>query len=216
MTLPKSYRAFLQTFGTGTYNGVICVNAPDDVVLKEFAEHEFWELEGAPITQEQIGQCIALANSIDGDFLAIHADVDGLILLPRHSDKIEVFKISKGDFRVTLDAVCIRLYSDYKPTECYFGSYLNVKHKFMRHYPEDGRPDIVRQFKASFKYDFLIEGEYACLVFLSRLGGYVRFNYGGFEVGAISMEVVVVYDDDGRDVFNDVMDFLRRHKCIET
>ncbi len=99
--LPKfsqPYIDFMKTYGSGTYDGAICINIPDFNILKDFVEYYFWEYIDAPITKEQLHECVVIGNSIDGDYIAIHAKVKGYILLPRGSDIIELFPYVNENF----------------------------------------------------------------------------------------------------------------------
>ncbi|MFD1903184.1 hypothetical protein ACFSQ7_02095 [Paenibacillus rhizoplanae] len=80
---PPAYTKFLQQYGEGTYRGWINVQAPDPEVLRPFAEYGLWEHdEDSPITEQQIGECTAIGTTVDGDFLAVHPGVNGLLWLP--------------------------------------------------------------------------------------------------------------------------------------
>ncbi|MDE6364537.1 MAG: hypothetical protein K2L86_09825, partial [Lachnospiraceae bacterium] len=103
LKLPQPYCDFMKTYGVGTYSGVICIDSPDFHVLDNYSAYDFWQHENAPITREQIEECAVIGNSIDGDYIAIHPNLDGYILLPRHSDTISFFPYSDESF---IDIVC--------------------------------------------------------------------------------------------------------------
>ncbi|OAB41977.1 hypothetical protein [Paenibacillus glacialis] len=81
---PPGYLQFLGQFGEGTYRGWMNVQLPDMEVLKPFAEYDLWEHdEDSPITAQQIGQCVAIGTTVDGDFLVLHRETAQLLWLPR-------------------------------------------------------------------------------------------------------------------------------------
>lgn len=205
LPLPSAYREFLETFGIGTYGGALCISFPDTEVLKEFVSYGFWLHENAPITQEELGECVVLGNSIDGDFLAIHPKVTGLILLPRHDEYIKVFPFKATAFLTVLDEVFVHLYQD--NAIAYFEPANGGKHKFM-HLPEKKLPDLAQRFKSAFSSDFLIENQFVCIVFLLPMGGYVRFNY------AIGSEVAIFYDEEELGFAEDVIAFFSANGCV--
>jgi len=208
LTLPPTYCHFLETCGEGTYCGNLDIGFPDEVVLQTFASYDFWNHDNAPITKTQIGECISLGCSVDGDYLAIHADVDGLIMLPRGSDEISLFKFDKSDFCSTLDAVFTCLYGE-DPGDTYFEP-SNPDEKFVRLRSFGDLHSLARSFKSAFAYDFLIEDEkYTCQVFILDLGGSVRFNLAG------GLEVVIRYSNSGWETYSKVRDFFNRNSCVE-
>lgn len=77
LRFPRPYREFMKRCGV-----VICIDMPDFDVLRTYAECDFWEYEGAPIAREHLYECVVIAHSIDGDYIAVHAKVKGYILLP--------------------------------------------------------------------------------------------------------------------------------------
>ncbi|MCL2580236.1 MAG: SMI1/KNR4 family protein [Oscillospiraceae bacterium] len=201
-SLPASYKGFLKTFGEGTYNGAVYICFPNDTLLKEneFARYDFWQHEEAPITQTQIEECVCLAQSVDGDMLIIHKSVNGLVLLPRHSDQITLFPIDLYDFRLTIDNVIKQLFTDNEIDACYFEN--SPKSKFM-YSRLDNVHDFIRLFKSRFVCDFLIENKYNCNIFLLSMGGFVRFSLNNYS------EAAIFYDDEGLSVFEDVVKFLQ-------
>mgnify|MGYP002508805009 CR=1 FL=1 len=62
LKLPRPYRDFMKTYGDGTYSGVICINLPDFHILNNYSQYDFWQYETAPITQEQIEECVVTSN----------------------------------------------------------------------------------------------------------------------------------------------------------
>ncbi|MCM1551582.1 MAG: SMI1/KNR4 family protein [Butyrivibrio sp.] len=200
---PKPYRDFMKTYGVGTYGGAICISAPDFDILQDSEECGFWQYEGAPITQEQFSECVVIGNSIDGDYIALHALIDGYILLPRGSDIIQLFPYDEA-FICTINRIGNFLYED--SLEDYFepvgSSYLFLRAAY-------GTPQILAErFQAAFGSDYLIENEYACEVFLIHMGGYVRFNL------AYGFEVAVFYSDYGVECFERVKEFLHENGCV--
>lgn len=201
--LPQSYRDFMKAYGSGTYGGAICINFPDFEILNKYAENDFWEYEDSPIRREQMKECVVIGNSIDGDYIAIHAGVDGYLILPRGSDEIKSFPCCNEDFLCTINKMGYSLYGE--DLYDYFEPAGN-KHMFMHCFGKNMHK-IIRRFKAAFQSDYLIENEYTCEVFLIRMGGYVRFNlsYGS--------EVVIYYSDYGMAHFEKVKSFLIENGC---
>ncbi len=66
---------------------------------------------------------------------------------------------------------------------------------------------LSKRFKAAFQYDYLIENEYICKVFLYRMGGYVRFNY------AYSTEVTIFYNEYGFEYYQEIKKYLNENGC---
>lgn len=203
LKFPQPYSDFMKTYGSGTYSGAICINIPDFNILKDFAEYDFWEYKDAPITKEQLHKCVVIGNSIDGDYIAIHAKVNGYILLPRGSDNIELFPYDNENFSCTLNKIGKFLYDEDLPN--YFEPAGNNQ-VFLRA-SDRNIHGLAEQFKTIFRSDYLIENEYICEVFLIRMGGYVRFNL------ACGFEVAVFYSDYGLACFEEVKKFLNENGC---
>jgi len=210
--LPRSYKQFLETFGTGTYAGTIVIDIPDERI-KESELHDFWEHKNSPISKEEVGECLCLANSIDGDFLAMHKNYDGLILLPRYSEIITVFPIDKNDFRLTLNCVFKHLYNEDTASYYYFEPTISTNHKFMFAQSENIY-HLIQELKSNFSIDYLVEDQYICKIFLHSMGGYVRFNLSVLQYGVKKVEVAIIYTDGGINVFSGVVGFLQRHGAI--
>ncbi len=203
LKLPRPYRDFMKTYGDGTYSGVICINLPDFHILNNYSQYDFWQYETAPITQEQIEECVVIGNSIDGDYIAIHRTLNGYILLPRHSDMIEFFPYSNKPFLSTICKIGYALYDEaldnyFEPT--------GAKHLFLKYY-QHNLHGLSKRFKAAFQYDYLIENEYICKVFLYRMGDYVRFNY------AYSTEVTIFYNEYGFEYYQEIKKYLNENGC---
>lgn len=203
--LPQAYRDFMKTYGDGTYSGVICINCPDFELLDKYAEDDFWEYDGAPIRREQMKECVVIGNSIDGDYIAIHDDVDGYILLPRQEDRITLFPYSNEDFLCTVNRIGEFLYNE--GLDDYFEPGVS-KYMFMYCRGKKMHP-IIERFKAAFPCDYLVENEYVCEVFLFRMGGYVSFRHSG---GGGS-EIVIYYSDYGMTYVEQVKRFLNENGC---
>jgi hypothetical protein len=102
--LPADYRAFMTTFGIGTYSGLIDFWDPKDIPARTrqlrriWAEHWWWAehsdffgLESADVAT----QSIALATTIDGDEIVLCPPAqNNLLVLPRHDDVI--YKMPSG------------------------------------------------------------------------------------------------------------------------
>ncbi|MFK0523060.1 SMI1/KNR4 family protein [Paenibacillus illinoisensis] len=98
VSLPASYRQWLEQYGEGTYSGWMNIQRPDQEVLKPFAEYDFWmHTEDTPVSLDQLKECISLGSSVDGDFLAIHPEIDGLLWLPRHDEQITLWEHTESE-----------------------------------------------------------------------------------------------------------------------
>ena len=96
ISFPPGYLRFLRRFGEGTYRGWMNVQLPDTEVLKPFAEYDLWEHDAdSPITQQQIGECIAIGTTVDGDFLAVHPQTAQLLWLPRHDEYLKAVSLQE-------------------------------------------------------------------------------------------------------------------------
>lgn len=199
LKLPQPYCDFMKTYGDGTYGGVICINCPDFQLLKEYAAYDFWEHENAPITKAQTAECIVIGNSIDGDYIALHPDRDGYILLPRHSDIISFFPFHDEPFLDTIRKISDLLYAEPWKDYDYFEP-AGAHYLFLHKYKSDLHK-MAKQFQAAFDYDYLIEDEYTCKVFLLRMGGYIRFNFS-------CSEIAIFYFDYGLASFQETKNFL--------
>ena len=203
LKFPQPYIDFMKNYGSGTYGGAICINFPDFNILKDFAEYDFWEYKDAPITKEQLHECVVIGNSIDGDYIAIHAKVKGYILLSRGSDIIELFPYANENFICTINKIGKFLYGE--DLKNYFEPVEN-NHVFFRT-TDRNIHGLAEQFKTIFRGDYLIENKYICEVFLIDMGGYIRFNL------AYGFEVAVFYSDYGLAYFEKVKKFLNENGC---
>ena len=203
LKFPQPYRNFMKTYGDGTYGGAICIYRPDFNLLKNYAEYDFWEYDNSPIRREQMKECVVIGNSIDGDYIAVHRDVDGYIMLPRHSEQIELFPDKDEDFLCTIGKIGYSLYEE--DLENYFEP-AGSNYMFL-HYSGKDMHDLIRRFKAVFKNDYLIENEYTCKVFFASMGGYVRFSLSK------GYEIAVFYSDYGFAYFEKVKEYLNGNGC---
>jgi len=88
---PPGYAKFVTEFGEGAYCDLVRVYLPQRVVkdLKEFrqrvVEYFLWD-EGKPLlSPEQVGECVSIADTYEGDELVFHPSKPSqLYLLPRH------------------------------------------------------------------------------------------------------------------------------------
>lgn len=94
---PQGYLRFLRRFGEGTYRGWLNVQLPNAEVLKPFVEYGLWEHdENSPISEQQIGECIVIGTTVDGDFLAVHPQTARLLWLPRHAEHVKAISCRHG------------------------------------------------------------------------------------------------------------------------
>lgn len=212
LRFPPSYRSFLTRYGQGTYGGWVNVTSPDPDVLQPFAEYDFWlHDEDSPITQEQIKECVSIGTSIDGDFLAVHPQTDGILWLPRHDEIITLKPCGEDLFTNTLDRIYLDAYKQASTAPPYFEPWNDTRlHAFFRFVPlEGGLPmtELASLCKARFQPDLVVEDEYSCKIFLQALGGYLRFNY------AIGTEIAAFYEKDRSKQYEDMASFLQQHGC---
>lgn len=210
--LPEAYIRFLSQYGQGTYRGWLNVQLPDPGVLQPFVEYDLWEHdELSPITQLQIKECVSIGTTIDGDFLAIHPNVDGIVWLPRHSDEITVKLSGDSDYTVTLDRIYQGAHGNSNTESTYFEPWNDSrKHVFFRFTPGveyPALPDLGKQCKERYKPDLLIENEYTCKLFIHSLGGFLRLNY------ANGREIAVQYEADQQNLFEEISSFLLQNHC---
>ncbi|MFD0715437.1 SMI1/KNR4 family protein [Paenibacillus sp. GCM10027626] len=210
---PDDYIRFLAQYGEGTYKGWLNVQAPDPDVLPPFVEYGFWEHdETCPITEEQIGQCISIGTTIDGDFLAVHPDVDGVLWLPRHSERIAAKPAAEPDYTAFLDRIYYEAYGDAEHVPAYFEPWNATRQHAFFHFTAEGdrrlaMHDLGQRCKERFGPDLVIENEYTGILFFQSMGGYVRFNY------AYEREIAVFYEPDSGTLFDEMMQFLKRNHC---
>jgi len=212
VVFPDGYARFLQQYGEGTYRGWMNIQAPDIEVLRPFADYDIWEHdETSPITQEQIQQCVAIGTTIDGDFLAVHPQIEGILWLPRHSQYIETKAFKANSYTEILDQLYGEVYANDVEGLPYFEPWNGLqKHAFFLFTPEhesDTLPRLAKSAQEAFKPDFLINNSYTCKIFIRALGGYIRFNY------ANGREVAVFYEADAAVLFQDISKFLIRNHC---
>lgn len=195
VTLPRSYRSWLGTYGEGTYSGWMNVQRPDAEVLKPFAEYDFWlHDEEAPISQEQIGECISIGSSVDGDFLAIHSGVAGLLWLPRHDERIRLWHDMEEGFGEQLNRIYSDVYSDASLAEPrYFEPWNELRQHTFYHYAGAKQgglslQEVAQVFIARFEWDAILENQHTCKLFSASMGGYLRFNY------AYGSEIALFYE----------------------
>lgn len=200
---PQPYVDFMKTYGIGTYGGAICIGAPDFDILKNFAAYHFWKFKDAPISEEQFCECVVIGNSIDGDYIALHSQVEGYILFPRDSDVIKLFPYDEESFICSINEIGKFLYDE--DLENYFEP-VGTQSLFL-HTSRENTDALIEGFKTVFKGDYLIENEYICDVFLRRMGGYVQFNL------ALKSEIAVFYSDYGLACFEKVKKFLIDNGC---
>ncbi|GIP32706.1 hypothetical protein J2TS4_19160 [Paenibacillus sp. J2TS4] len=210
--LPPSYRFFLTQYGEGTYCGWVNVTRPDSEVLQPFAEYDFWlHDEECPVTQAQIRQCVSIGTSIDGDFLAVHPQIEGVLWFPRHAEKITLKPCGEDLFTHTLDRIYREEYKQNHFAPAFFEPWNDTRRHafFLFTYREGGlsMPALARLCKERFQPDLVFENEHTCQIFLQALGGYMRFNY------AYGMEIAVFYEEDRSTLYEEISLFLQQHNC---
>lgn len=213
---PPGYVQFLRRLGEGTYSGWMNVHLPDSEVLKPFADYELWEHdEDSPITAQQIGECVAIGTTVDGDFLAVHPETNQWLWLPRHSDHVMALKLQMRDqeeeYDIILDEIYRQVYGCAQEVSRYYEPWSGSRsHLFLRLPPgKNGLllPVLASMCSEDFPPDFSVETEYTCYLFYQGLGGYVRFNY------ANSQEVAVMYEQEGQQAFDVMKKWLLSKGC---
>lgn len=178
---PPAYTKFLQQYGEGTYRGWMNVQAPDPEVLRPFAEYGLWEHdEDSPITEQQIGECTAIGTTVDGDFLAVHPGVSGLLWLPRHAEQIQAIPLSAGEgeeavgYALILDGIYRRIYGRSQEESVYYEPWTGTReHVFLRMPPGAGQlalTELADLYRADHPPDLFIENPYVCYLFYRELG----------------------------------------------
>ncbi|WP_213653418.1 hypothetical protein [Paenibacillus vini] len=220
---PPGYLRFLRRFGEGTYRGWMNVQLPDPKVLKPFAEYELWEFdEDSPITEQQIGECIALGTTVDGDFLAVHPRTGGLLWLPRHAEQVMAISLQTLDqkqeddemYTLVLDEIYRQVYGRSPEEAVYYEPWTGTRnYLFFRLRPGQGQPslpELAEACRAEFPPDMTIETPFVCLLFYRKLGGYIRLNY------AYGQEVAVFYEQDEHQAFAVLEQWLLSKGCETT
>lgn len=214
---PPGYLQFLQCFGEGTYRGWMNVHLPDSEVLKPFPEYDLWEHdESSPITKLQIGQCIAIGTTVDGDFLAEHPETAQLLWLPRHEDALRALSIpmweqEEEQYGKVIDDIYRQVYGGSQVGPVYYEPWTDTKeHLFLRLPPTQEQftlSKLADMCREEFHPDLLIENEYTCMLFYQRLGGYIRFNL------AYSQEIAIIYEQQAQPLFDAMEQWLLSKGC---
>ncbi|WP_238655618.1 hypothetical protein [Paenibacillus piscarius] len=210
---PPAYLRFLQQYGEGTYRGWMNVQLPDPGVLRPFAEYGLWEHDAdSPITEQQIGECTAIGTTVDGDFLAVHPGVDGLLWLPRHAEQIQVIPLpsggqeDEGGYTLILDGIYRQMYGRSQEESVYYEPWTGTRqHLFLRMPPGAGQmmlTELAELCRADHPPDLVIENPYICYLFYRELGGYIRLNL------ANGQEVAVFYEQAAGQVFARLKEWL--------
>ncbi|QYK64488.1 SMI1/KNR4 family protein [Paenibacillus sp. S25] len=230
ITLPLPYVAFLTRYGPGTYCGLLMIERPDPQLLQSYTDYELWTHDdNCPITAQQLGECVVIGSSIDGDFLAIHPQVEGLLWLPRHSEIITTKTLDvQVPFTETLEHILQDEFGRTEPFPRYFEpvspdktatfllfSPLDTAEAYNPANPGDQALNfapaslqaLAQRFKQHFNSNLWIENEHICMAFLQTLGGYVRFNY------AYGREVAIIYEPKAIVLRDEILAFLQKEHC---
>ncbi|MFX3631758.1 MAG: hypothetical protein ACE3L7_11665 [Candidatus Pristimantibacillus sp.] len=217
-SFPPGYLRFLQRFGEGTYRGWMNINLPDNEVLIPFAEYDLWEHDSdSPITQQQIGQCISIGTTVDGDFLAVHPQTSQLLWLPRHAEHVKAISLQareqeeEGMYALVLDEIYLQVYGSNQEGAVYYEPWTGSQsHLFLRLPPGNDQlslPELAGMCREAFSPDLSVENQYTCYLFYRQLGGYVRFNY------ANKQEVAIMYEQDEQQAFVVMEQWLLSKGC---
>ncbi|KEO78707.1 SMI1/KNR4 family protein [Paenibacillus polymyxa] len=230
LTLPPPYVAFLTRYGPGTFCGLLVIEPPDAQLLQSYADYELWAHDdNCPITVQQLGECVVIGSSIDGDFLAVHPQVEGLLWLPRHSEVIAKKPLDvQVPFTDTLEHILQDEFGRIEPFPRYFEPVsLDRAATFLLFNPPEtaeacgsAHPNdqalqiapasiqvLAQRFKQHFDSHLWIENEHICMAFLQTLGGYVRFNY------AYGREVAIIYEPTAIALRDEILAFLQKEHC---
>ncbi|WP_334220772.1 SMI1/KNR4 family protein [Paenibacillus sp. JJ-100] len=208
--LPPTYQHWMQQYGEGTYSGWINIQRPDAEVLQPFAEYDLWEhTEQTVISQHQLQECVSIGSSVDGDFLAVHAGVDGLIWLPRHDEQITVWPSNDRSFAATLDQIYCGYYGRDEPySPAYYEPWNGERHPVFYHFTGKENGITMREMahlcKTDFTWDLVIENEYTCKLFKESIGGYIRFNI------ANGREIALFYENNHPTEAQEVDRFVQK------
>ncbi|KAF4323840.1 hypothetical protein G195_003035 [Phytophthora kernoviae 00238/432] len=111
--------------------------------------------QDTPVTQEQLKECISIGSSVDGDFLAIHSDVKGLLWLPRHDESMILWTCSEADFGETLDRIYCGYYHQDKPlAPAYFEPWNELRNHTFYHLANVERKDSMKALAELCKSKF--------------------------------------------------------------
>lgn len=213
---PPGYRQFIRHFGEGTYRGWMNVHAPDAEVLKPFAEYDLWEHDAdSPITQAQIGECIAIGSTVDGDFLAVHPQSNQLLWLPRHEEQLRAIVLAvatsedEKTYAQVMDEIYRQIYGSEPERAVYYESWtISSFHLFLRLPPGPlSLPELAGRCREAYPPDLTMENEYTGQLFYQQMGGYVRFNY------ANAQEVAIKYEEDAVQTFSSLKEWLVSQGC---
>lgn len=206
------------------------IEPPDAQLLQSYADYELWRHDdNCPITVQQLGECVVIGSSIDGDFLAVHPQVEGLLWLPRHSEVITKKPLDvQVPFTDTLEHILQDEFGRIEPFPRYFEPVsLDRAATFLLFNPPEteeacgsAHPNdqalqiapasiqvLAQRFKQHFDSNLWIENEHICMAFLQTLGGYVRFNY------AYGREVAIIYEPTAIALRDEILAFLQKEHC---
>ena len=90
--LPGGYREFVTTLGAGVMGGILRVFAPDPLegrqeLYREVTEDAWFFEPDETLTMEDALESIAIADSLDGDWVIFHPGTGRLHVLPRHDER---------------------------------------------------------------------------------------------------------------------------------
>lgn len=218
---PPGYLRFLQRYGEGTYRGWMNVHMPDAEVLKPFPDYGLWEHdEASPITEQQIGACIAIGTTVDGDFLAVHPQTAQFIWLPRHEEVLKSLSISitMGDeeeevdwYIEVLEDIYNQVYGSNPADPSYYEPWTDAKRHLFLRLPPEQEPltlsELADMCREAFHPDQFIQNEYTCKLFYQQLGGYLRFNI------ANGQEIALIYEQHAQSLLDAMEHWLLLHGC---
>ncbi len=172
--LPNDYKNFLKTYGYGSVNGLLLINAPDkDYFRLNFADYlDFWILSTAE--QKSICNGVLVASNIDGDnFLWIENALHTFVLVPRDSEQLTYFKNFDDLLKYTTDDLILN-------EELYFDSNYGYEQQHFNLLKDEWLDKtlverVCKAFMKAFEFDKVIGSEQP-KYFIQNIGGWVRFD----------------------------------------
>lgn len=172
MQLPEEYKAFLKTYGYGSFNGYLIIDEPDkDYFRLNFEEFLFlWDLSKNEETLITDG--VNIISNIDGDLVLLIKNTENpFVLLPKGSEQVIYFQ----KFTEVIDYFLSKL-----EEEIYFES--NHENKIQTiEMLVNGKinlniiDSIHRYFIENIPFDKVINGQQPVYI-IQNIGGWVRFD----------------------------------------
>lgn len=174
LKLPNDYKNFLKTYGYGSVNGFLLINAPDkDYFRLNFADClDFWILNTAE--HKSICNGILVASNIDGDnFLWLSNSLYPFVLVPRDSEQLTHFKNFEDLLKYATDDLLLNEELYFDSNDGYEQQYFNlIKGEW---FDKTLIERVLKTFIKAFEFDKVIGSEQP-KYFIQNIGGWVRFD----------------------------------------